>query len=80
MPSIPIQVRRVTRTKRCKEGFYALVNGQRIRFKRRSDAFQSIVALLKMQRFQVVSVREYARRIRIPKEFTQRKDTNDTHG
>jgi len=66
---IPILVR-VTRTTKCKEGFYALVNGQRIRFNRRADAYRAIVDLLTMQRFQVVTVREYARRIKIPKNFS----------
>ena len=65
MPKIAISVR-VTRSRRCKEGFYALINGKRIRFNRRTDAFHAIVELLRMQRFQVVTVREYARRIKFP--------------
>ena len=73
MPNVAVSVR-VTRTKRCPEGFYAIINRVRIRFKRRADALQSIVDLLRMQRLQVVSVREYARRIRIPKEFIQTRE------
>ena len=65
MPNVAVSVR-VTRTRRCKEGFYALINGKRIRFNRRTDAFHAIVDLLRMQRFQVVTVREYARRIKVP--------------
>jgi hypothetical protein len=53
---------RVTRTTRCKEGFYLLVNGERLWFKTKAIAMDALVSLLKMQRFQVVSVREYQRR------------------
>lgn len=52
---------RITRTKRCPEGFYLLANGQRLHFKRHRDAVAALESLLEMQRFQVVTVRDYAR-------------------
>lgn len=56
---------RITRTKRCPEGFYLLCNGQRIHFKKRSAAIESIDAILALQRIQVVTVREYAERRKV---------------
>lgn len=53
---------RITRTRRCAEGFYLLVNGTRIHFKSRAAAIEGADALLQMQRIQVVSVREFAAR------------------
>lgn len=60
---------RVTRQVRSKEGFYLLVNGKRLHFKRRADAIAGIESLLSMQRFQIVTVRQFteAQRSRIAK-------------
>ena len=51
---------RITRTKRCAEGFYLLVNGARLRFCTRKAAIEAIDGILLLNRIQVVSVREYA--------------------
>lgn len=51
---------RITRTKRCPEGFYLIVNGTKIRFATRKLAIEAGVAILQLQRLQVVSLREYA--------------------
>jgi hypothetical protein len=51
---------RITRTRRCREGFYLLVNGVRIHFLTRAAAVKAIDGILLLQRIQVVSVREYA--------------------
>jgi len=62
---------RITRKVRCPEGFYLVVNGQRIHFRKKSDAVAGLQAILDLQRFQVVSVREYAARLpksKFPKE------------
>ena len=53
---------RITRATKCKEGFYLLVNGERIHFKRKADAVAGLEAIMAMQRFQIVTVREYADR------------------
>lgn len=53
---------RITRTKKCREGFFLLVNGSRLRFTNRAAAVDAIDALLSMQRIQVVTVREFAER------------------
>lgn len=60
---IPVCIR-VARQSRSPEGFYALINGQRLHFLRKSDALAAIVSLLEMQRLQVVTVRQYAARQR----------------
>jgi hypothetical protein len=52
----------VCRQRRAKEGFYLLVNGKRLHFKRRGDAIASAQSLLDMQRLQVVTVRQFAAR------------------
>jgi len=52
----------VTRQRRAKEGFYLLVNGKRLHFKRRGDAIGAAQDLLDMQRLQVVTVKQFARR------------------
>jgi len=54
----------VCRQSRSPEGFYVLVNGQRIHFKRKMSALDSVASLLEMQRLQVVTVRQYAARQR----------------
>lgn len=51
---------RITRTKKCREGFYLLVNGERIHFKKKADAVAGLEAVLQLQQFQIVSVRELA--------------------
>jgi hypothetical protein len=55
---------RITHTRRCAEGFYLLVNGQRLRFATRRLAMEAIPGILLLQRIQVVSVREYRDRAR----------------
>jgi len=54
---------RVTRSKRCKEGFYLVVNRQRVHFKRRRDAIAAAADLVKLWKLQIVTVREFARRM-----------------
>jgi hypothetical protein len=58
---LPVDVR-VTRQRRSKEGFYALINGLRLWHKTRGKAVGSIRAMLELQRLQVVTVRQYAAR------------------
>lgn len=54
---------RVTRTRRCREGFYLVINGKgRLLYKRRADAIKEVQAVLSLQKFQVCTVREYAER------------------
>ena len=53
---------RITQTKRCPEGFYLFVNGERIWFKTRRQALQGLEGVLALQRFQILTVREYAAR------------------
>lgn len=50
---------RITRTHRCKEGFYLLFNRQRLWFKRHRHAVAALRSILSMQRFRIVSVRTY---------------------
>jgi len=57
---------RVTRQRRAKEGFYLLVNGKRIHFMRRADAIAAIDSLLSLQKFQILTVRQYQQRIHKP--------------
>lgn len=52
----------VTRQRRAREGFYLLVNGQRLHFKRRVDAIAAAVDLLTLQKMQIVTVRQLAAR------------------
>ncbi len=61
MPNYPVSIR-VTRTSRCMEGFYALINGHRIWSKTRAGALESCEAILRLQRLQVVTFREYHQR------------------
>jgi hypothetical protein len=63
MRTIPVNVR-ITRKKKCKEGFYLVFNGQRIHFKFKGGAVSALNSLLGMQKFQIVTVREYAARHR----------------
>lgn len=53
---------RITRTVRCPEGFYLIINGSRIHFRTKSAALASVDAFLSLQKIQIVSVREYAAR------------------
>jgi hypothetical protein len=53
---------RVTSKARCQEGYYLIMNGERVRFQGRTLALQSLAAWLKLQRFQICTVREYAQR------------------
>jgi len=53
---------RVTSTSKCREGFYLIMNGQRIRFTRRRHALESAIDWLKVQKIQIVTVKEYAAR------------------
>lgn len=55
---------RVTSKSKCRDGFYLVMNGERIRFKTRAAAVDSVVGWLKFQRIQIVTVREYAERDR----------------
>jgi hypothetical protein len=65
---------RVTSKARCREGYYALINGARLHFKQRRQALECVTAWLKLQRAQVCTVREFAERngkkiaARMPKE------------
>lgn len=61
MRTIPVNVR-ITRKTKCKEGFYLLFNGQRIHFKFKWAALGALNSLMSMQKFQVVTVREFAAR------------------
>jgi len=59
--NIPFHVR-TTRTKRCAEGFYLIINGHRLRFKNKASAVAACLDWLGIQRVQIVSVREFANR------------------
>jgi phage terminase large subunit len=68
--SVPV---RITRAKRCREGFYVIVNGQRVRLATKALALEWVDSLLSMQRIQVMTVREYveAHRQKISKQQPQ---------
>jgi hypothetical protein len=53
---------RVTSKARCKEGYYLIINGERVRCGSRTAALQCVEAWLKLQRVQICTVREYAER------------------
>lgn len=55
---------RVTSKSKCREGFYLLMNGERVRFARRAVALDSVRVWLRKQRIQIVTVREYQERNR----------------
>lgn len=59
--AIPV---RVTQAKRCREGFYVLINGERIRKATRKLALAEVRGFLALQKIQIVSVREYVERNR----------------
>ena len=61
MRTIPVNVR-ITRKRKCREGFYLLFNKERIHFKNKAAAVGALDSLLSMQKFQIVTVREYAAR------------------
>lgn len=60
---------RITLTKKCREGFYLIVNGSRIRFATKALAVAALKSVLQLQRFQIVSVRELAdgKKAKLPK-------------
>jgi hypothetical protein len=64
MPNKLVVPVRITRKKRCPEGFYLIINGSRVRFKTRALAIEAASDWCRMQRVQVVSVRDYARRLK----------------
>jgi len=53
---------RITRTQRSEDGFYLLVNGVRMWHPTRARALAAFQAFLSMQTFQILTVREFARR------------------
>jgi hypothetical protein len=57
--NLTLQVR-VTRKARCREGFYLLINGSRLRYTRKALALAELRAWLKLQRVRILTVREYA--------------------
>lgn len=65
---------RVCRQHRARFGFYALINGQRLHFRRHADAVAAIRSVLEMQRLQVVTVDQYAARNR--KRIANAQTTN----
>ena len=71
--SVPV---RITRAKRCREGFYLVINRSRLHFKRKSDALAAIDSLLSIQRIQVVTVREYVERNRSKIKALEPNQTN----
>lgn len=50
---------RITRTRRCKEGFYLLFNRHRMWFRSHRAAVGALRSILSMQHFRIVSVRSY---------------------
>ena len=56
---------RITRTERSDEGFYLLINGSRLWHPTKARARAAFQAFLDMQAFQIVTVREYARRRKV---------------
>lgn len=58
---------RITRTRRSGDGFYLLINGTRLWHPTLARARASFQAFLSMQSFQIVTLREYARRKKVPK-------------
>ncbi len=65
---------RCTGKVKCREGFYLMINGERLRFKSKAAAISNMLDWLKVQRVQIVTVREFAERngkkisARMPKE------------
>jgi len=55
---------RVTRKRKCREGFYLIVNGSRLRFRNKALALAEVQGWINLQRVQVVTVREFAERNR----------------
>ena len=55
---------RVTRRRKCREGFYVVINGKRLRYANRALAIKEVRSWLALQRIQIVTVREYAERNR----------------
>jgi hypothetical protein len=68
---------RVTRAKRCRDGFYLICNGSRIRFSTRRAALEAVDGLIMLQTFQVVTVREYAERNRKKIKAQMPKENHD---
>lgn len=63
MIHVPLRVR-LTRRKRCRDGFYLVINGTRIRHKARQLAMDSLYAWLRLQKVEIVTVREFVDRNR----------------
>ena len=59
--NIPFKVR-VTRTRRSDQGFYLIVNGKRIFYKTKALAMQEAQAIVAMNRMQIITVRQFAKR------------------
>ena len=55
---------RVTLRRKCREGFYLLINGSRLRFGTRAAAVAGVLSFLALQKVQIVTVREFAERNR----------------
>jgi hypothetical protein len=54
----------MTNTRASDAGFYLVINGSRLWHKTRPQATAAFQAFLSMQSFQILTVREYARRLR----------------
>lgn len=67
---------RVTSASKCREGFYLIINGERLHFATRADALTSGLAwIAKTVRVQVCTVREYQQRNR--KKIAARMPTKE---
>ena len=53
---------RVTSKARCQEGYYLVMNGQRLHFKGRTVALENLRGWIALQRIQICTVREYQQR------------------
>ena len=53
---------RVTRTRKCREGFYLIINGKRLRYATRALALEEVRGFIELQKLQVCTVREFAAR------------------
>ena len=61
--TVKLQVR-VTSKRKCRDGFYLIINGQRIRFASRGAALRNLEGWVKLQRVQIVTVNQYLDRNR----------------
>lgn len=55
---------RVTRARKCRDGFYVVINGKRLRKATRALAIAEVEGFLALQKIQVCTVREFADRNR----------------